>query len=120
MNCPYCDGYTILFSFHAKFRKQTSMGTIAVDIKLKGYLSRTGSESRLVLDVETGTCLTEVIGMVARQDDRLAKIILDSKGLPDKGVAIFLDRTLIPYGQLGQRKLTAFCEITLVPTVAGG
>jgi len=96
------------------------MADIAVHIRLKGYLSRTGVESGLILKVAAQTSVKKVIEMLARRDERLAGILLDSKGLPDRGVAIFFDRTLVPYAQLGHKKITSACEITIVPTVAGG
>lgn len=94
---------------------------VTVRVKLSGFLSRMVPESKFEVEVNPGSTVADLIGLLTgRLGDDFRKAIVDREGRLHGGIMVVLNRRLIPPRQIAEIAMNHKSDLSIIPAANGG
>lgn len=94
---------------------------VTVRVKLSGFLSRMVAESTFEVEVNPGSTVADLIGVLTgRLGDDFRKAIVDRGGRLHGGIMVVLNRRLIPPRQIAEVAIKDKGDLSIIPQASGG
>jgi len=94
---------------------------VTVRVKFSGFLSRMVPESRFEVDVNPGSTVADLIGLLTgRLGDAFRKAIVDRGGRLHGGIMVVLNRKPIPPRQITEVAIDHKSDLSIIPLASGG
>lgn len=94
---------------------------IRVRVKLFGHLREIPPQPIVVLEVEAGITVYDLIlELIRRHGENLRQAMLDSSGNLHGGIEVILKQEILPARKLREIPLTDDCDLLIVPMIEGG
>jgi sulfur carrier protein ThiS len=101
--------------------KRNAGPSVTVWVKLSGFLSSLVSESEFEVEVDVGSTVADLIGMLTeRLGDPFREAIVDRKGRLHGGIVVMLNRRTVILREIAKTVINRESELTILPLVGGG
>ena len=95
--------------------------SVTVRVKLSGFLSSLVSESELQVEVDAGSTVADLIGMLTKRfGDAFREAIVDRGGRLHGGIVVMLNRRAVVHQEIAKTTVNGKSELTILPLVGGG
>jgi sulfur carrier protein ThiS len=96
-------------------------GPVTVHVKLADFLSRLVPEAEFDMEINSRTTVEEIINVLTvRFGEKFRKAVVDSKGNLHAGIAVVINKRLIPPGQMAKTTIDYKSNISILPLAGGG
>lgn len=101
--------------------KGKAQPAVTVRVKLSGFLSSMASESRFEVEVDAGSTVADIIGMLTeRLGHAFRKAIVDRRGRLHGGIVVMLNRRTVLPREIAKTVINGESDLTILPLVGGG